>query len=188
MGSVGFKEWALVCEALGQGKQSILLRKGGIAEGRAGFSFQHREFFLFPTYFHGQVERVRTAGARVPEQRAGEIEISLFVRMESSAVVDLWQTAAALKRFHVLREDVVRERFEYDAAPGIHVALVRVFRLEPAWRFADHPRYGGCRSWVNLPELPEGTALVPVLTHAEHEERARELREIVGTRAASLPA
>jgi hypothetical protein len=45
MESIGFKEWAIVCQALGRGWQSIILRKGGIAEGRDGFSFQHGEFF-----------------------------------------------------------------------------------------------------------------------------------------------
>jgi hypothetical protein len=34
MESVGFKDWAIVCEALGRGRQSIILRKGGIGEGR----------------------------------------------------------------------------------------------------------------------------------------------------------
>jgi hypothetical protein len=48
--SIGFKEWTLICEALGNGSQSIILRKGGIAEGRAGFRFQHDEFFLFPPF------------------------------------------------------------------------------------------------------------------------------------------
>ena len=67
MQSIGFKEWALVCEALGTGRQKIILRKGGIAEGRDGFSFQHREFFLFPTFFHEQLERVRFPGATLPE-------------------------------------------------------------------------------------------------------------------------
>jgi len=51
MESVGFKEWALVCEALGRGEQTIILRKGGIAEGRGGFAFQHSEFFLFRRFF-----------------------------------------------------------------------------------------------------------------------------------------
>jgi len=37
MESVGFKEWSLVCDAFGRGEQSIILRKGGIAEGREGF-------------------------------------------------------------------------------------------------------------------------------------------------------
>ena len=61
MESVGFKEWAIVCEALGRGEQSIIVRKGGIAEGRDGFTFRHAEFFLCPTYFHEQVENTRAA-------------------------------------------------------------------------------------------------------------------------------
>ena len=64
MESVAFKEWAIVCEALGRGRQSIILRKGRIAEGRGGFSFRHREFFLFPTFCHEQPEKVREAGRR----------------------------------------------------------------------------------------------------------------------------
>ena len=47
--SAAFKEWAIVCEALGSGRQSILIRKGGVAEGRSGFAYEHSEFFLFPT-------------------------------------------------------------------------------------------------------------------------------------------
>jgi hypothetical protein len=66
MESVGFKEWAIVCEALGRGRQSIILRKGVIAEGRDGFSFRHREFFLFPTYFHEQPEKVREIDIEFP--------------------------------------------------------------------------------------------------------------------------
>src|SRR5213082_2938121 len=58
MESAGFKEWSLVCDALGRGRQSVILRKGGIAEGRGGFSFRHREFFLFPTFFHEQIAKV----------------------------------------------------------------------------------------------------------------------------------
>ena len=78
MESVGFKEWALVCEALGRGEQTIMLRKGGIAEGRDGFSFRHREFFLFPTFFHEQVAKVRGGPADLPQATAGEIEIRFF--------------------------------------------------------------------------------------------------------------
>ena len=60
---MAFKEWALVCEALGSGNQSLLLRKGGIAEGKKGFGFEHQDFFLFPTWFHGQLEKMRSAYA-----------------------------------------------------------------------------------------------------------------------------
>ena len=67
--SVAFKEWAIVCEAIGSGRQSIMLRKGGIAEGRDGFAFKHREFFLFPTWFHEQLEKTTLpVGTTLPPQ------------------------------------------------------------------------------------------------------------------------
>ena len=66
MQSLGFKEWALVCAALGEGRQSVIIRKGGLAEGRDGFAFQHREFFLFPTFFHEQLARVRLSAGSCP--------------------------------------------------------------------------------------------------------------------------
>ncbi|HEY1582459.1 MAG TPA: DUF1802 family protein, partial [Chthoniobacterales bacterium] len=56
-------------------------------------------------------------------------------------------------------ESVVRERFDYATAPGVHVAFVEVFRLAAVWRFPDAKRYGGCRSWVELPEPPENVRL-----------------------------
>ena len=171
MQSVGFKEWALGCEALGRGEQTILLRKGGIAEGREGFGFRHSEFFLFPTFFHEQVVKVRTADAKVPSAREGEIEIRYFAKLEATKEITSWPTAAAVAPFHILEESVVRERFEYKGA-GLHVALVRVFRLEPAWLLADKPAYGGCRSWVNLPECPAGTRFEPVLSEEEHKRTA----------------
>ena len=48
-----------------------------------------------------------------------------------------WEEVRALEPLHILQESVVRERFDYDDAPGVHVAFVRVFRLEPVWRFPD---------------------------------------------------
>ena len=178
MESVGFKEWALVCEALGRGEQSIILRKGGIAEGRDGFSFKHREFFLFPTFFHEQVEKVRGDAGQIPARREGEIEIGFFERLEQSFVVTEWRTAAALEPFHILREEVVRERFDYDEAPGVHVAFVRVYRLAEPWVFSDAPRYGGCRSWVNLPPVAQAS-LEPVVSDAQHAERTAELQRVL---------
>lgn len=177
MQSVAFKEWALVCEALGRGHQAILLRKGGIAEGRAGFGFRHSEFFLFPTFFHEQLGKVRTPGAQIPAAREGEIEIRYFAKLEAQCEITSWPIAAALEPFHVLEESVVRQRFEYKGA-GLHVALVRVFRLEPSWTLEDKPAYGGCRSWVELPECPAETKFEPVLSDEDHEKVAERIRAL----------
>jgi hypothetical protein len=174
MQSVGFKEWALVCEALGRGEQRILLRKGGLAEGREGFGFRHSEFFLFPTLFHEQLVKVRMPEAQIPAAREGEIEIRYFAKLEAQKKITDWSQAAALAPFHVLEESVVRERFEYKRA-GLHVALVRVFRLEPSWILKDKPAYGGCRSWVNLPPCPVELRCEPVINDEQHHECLREV-------------
>src|SRR5437762_9342123 len=104
MQSIAFKEWALVCEALGRGEQTVILRKGGIAEGRAGFAFRHSEFFLFPTFFHEQIEKVRVNGAEIPKERKGAIEIRFFGRLVSVREIISWETATALEPLHILQE------------------------------------------------------------------------------------
>ena len=119
MESAGLKEWAIVCEAMGRGEQSVILRKGGIAEGRAGFAFRHSEFFLFPTFFHEQIDKVRVNGAEIPKAREGEIEIRFFAKVIAATHITSWETAAGLEPLHILQPSVVRERFDYDKAPGL---------------------------------------------------------------------
>ena len=178
MQRIGFKEWALVCEALGEGRQSVILRKGGIAEGRDGFRFRYPEFFLFPTFFHEQLDHTRLANATLPLQPPNEIEIRFFAKVEATRVIKDWETARALEPLHILQESVVRERFVYDDAPGLHVAFVRVFRLDTVWRFPDARAYGGCRSWVELPEPPNDLQLHSVLSDAEHGQRREAFDQV----------
>jgi hypothetical protein len=166
MESVGFKEWSLVCEALGRGEQSIILRKGGIAEGRQGFSFRHREFFLFPTFFHEQVAKVRVAIADIPPQ-GDEVAVRWFAKVESAVRIDSLLTAEALAPLHILTPEVVRERFGYKDE-GLNVAFVRVFEISPAWILQNEKRFAGCRSWVDLPPPPE-TKMRRVLDEARHQ-------------------
>ena len=90
--------------------------------------------------------------AEIPNARDGAMEIRFFARLFAATELTSWEVVAALEPLHILHPSVVRERFNYDKAPGLQVALVRVFHLRPAWILADAPRYGGCRSWVTLPE------------------------------------
>jgi hypothetical protein len=173
--SVVFKEWAVVCEAIGSGRQSIMLRKGGIAEGRDGFAFKHREFFLFPTWFHEQLEKTTLpVGTTLPPQLEGEIEIRYAVALEWSRLVTDAARLPALKEFHILHDSVIDERFRYDETLGIHVAFVRGFRLELPRLLPMQKNFGGCRSWLDLPDLGD-TRLVPVLTDEEHSARRSAL-------------
>lgn len=178
--STGFKEWALVCEALGDGRQSIILRKGGIAEGREGFRFKHGEFLLFPTLFHEQLAKTKLPPETpMPQVEEGVVRVQYSARVEWTELVTDPAAVARLAPFHIWKDSEIEQRFRYDDVQGVNVAFVRVYRLEPAFSFADEAKYGGCRSWVALPDLPEGTKLAPVLDDAAHAERVAEVRTIL---------
>ncbi len=185
--SFGFKEWALICEALGAGRQSIILRKGGIAEGRAGFRFAHEDFLLFPTLFHEQVSHLRVPPETLlPARRPdGQLEIRYRVKAEWTMEVTDPQLLPLLEPFHLWQPEVVEERFRYDEKQAISLAFVRVFRLEQPLVFPDAPKYGGCRSWVQLPDLPALTESTPVLEDATHREREAALRAVLNSPTAA---
>src|SRR5437870_13708919 len=112
MESIGFKEWSLVCDALGHGTQSVILRKGGIAEGREGFSFRNREFFLFPTFFHEQIAKVRIAAADIAAP-GNTIVIRRYVKVERALRTNSVAIAVALAPLLSLAPEVVRVRFHH---------------------------------------------------------------------------
>jgi hypothetical protein len=177
--SIGFKEWALVCDALAGGTQSIIIRKGGIAEGRDGFHFKHDAFFLFPTFFHEQLAKTKLPSETpLPAREAGVIAIRSFARVEWTEFVTDPGKALALAPFHIWKNEVVEERFRYDDVRGVHVAFLRVFRLAQPWTFPDDPKFGGCRSWLELPDAP-GIAHSPALDDDAHAAREQEIRRII---------
>jgi hypothetical protein len=182
MSSIGFKEWTLICDALGGGTQSLILRKGGIAEGRAGFRFQHEEFLLFPTLFHEQATKLKVpAGTELPAPRADRtLEIKYRVRVEWTRELDDLAVVQRLAPLHLWRDEIIEERFRYDEKQGVSLAFVRVERLSEPFVFEDAPKYGGCRSWVNLPGLPEGTTFEAVLDEATHRAREAQVLALVG--------
>ena len=71
------------------------------------------------------------------------------------------------------KDEVIRERFAWNEESCLHVALVRVFRLPSVWSFPYQPGYGGCRSWVKLPD--EGQALMDTLTPSMNEAAWNEV-------------
>lgn len=177
----GFKEWALVCDALGRGEQSIIIRKGGIAEGRAGFRFQHPEFLLFPTLFHEQVSKLKLpTETSLPQARVdGTHEVRYHAQVEWTVDIDDLAVVVSLAPFHLWQQSELEKRFRYDEKAGVSLAFVRISRLSEPFVFPDSPRYGGCRSWVELPAWPEGVSFSPVLDEAAHREREAALRQLL---------
>ncbi len=156
--SIAFKEWQVICDALASGRQSILLRKGGIHEGREGFSFAHQSFHLFPTKFHAQADQVRE-GHYTPEkewQVGDRFEITHHAEALFAVTLTDWARVEALQPYHIYTEQTLRERFDWEgkgmASGSIHLALVRVSALNPPLELIYDNGLGGCRSWVEIPD------------------------------------
>src|SRR5438105_12662117 len=109
MESIGFKEWSLVCDALGHGTQLVILRKGGIAEGREGFAFRHPEFFLFPTFFHEQLAKVRITAGDISAP-GNTIAIRWYAKVERALRINSIAIAEALASLHILSIEVVQRK------------------------------------------------------------------------------
>lgn len=170
-GVPAFKEWAIVCGSIARGETSLIFRKGGIAEGRDGFEFKNQSFFLFPTYFHGQIERTRLSPERDLKPQQDPVTISVFVQIEFKTLIRDLTLLRSLEPLHVLQTSVLEERFHYDDREGLHLAFVRAYRISPVWEFPFRPSYGGCRSWVTLPQPSLDLRMDSVLPDEEQSRR-----------------
>jgi len=164
-----FKEWAVVVDALGRGEQIIILRKGGIDEGRGGFAIEHSRFLLFPTLFHQQRDsvipsaqsRFDSISAKLPP--ADRVRIEYFCDVVASQPLDSLDTARNLHGQHIWRDEVVAERFDWSQRKGIHALAVRVHRLAVPMELPVIASYGGCKSWMELDQEIATDTASPIL-------------------------
>jgi hypothetical protein len=158
---IAFKEWAGVCAALAEGRQSLIVRKGGIAEGPRGFLPEHSIFWLYPTYVHQAQQGLRTAQPTDSQQPPGTVALSTLAVVDSISFVEHEETLAALEPLHVWTEETLKQRFHY-RKPGLWVLGVRVFRRDHPHRLEVTPEHAGCKTWVELdpPLATDGCAAV----------------------------
>jgi hypothetical protein len=170
---VALKEWAAVCRALAAGRQSILLRKGGIAD--AEFRLEATRFALWPTYVHQAELGVRPDERRFQEEAehdrsaAGTVRLSLWVEVTGIYQVRDPIIAQMLAHLHVWSEEAIAKRYAY-RAPGVDVLSVRVHRLPAPIEIAETAEHAGCKSWVKLGRVYSAAGSTPVLTDAEYRD------------------
>jgi CDP-diacylglycerol--glycerol-3-phosphate 3-phosphatidyltransferase len=173
-----FKEWEGIVGALGQGAQIVILRKGGIAEGRAGFAPKHPKFWLFPTRFHQQWEQtkpgLRQFAAPTPAA-ATEFVLEYFAEVTDAIYLESWSQVERLDGDHFWGAEILRERFDYHDRPGmtagLHLLIVRVSRINLPHRLEPSPAYEGCKSWIEVPSDWTQDIAAPVVRTEEFATR-----------------
>lgn len=176
------KEWSAAVHALLDGRQRVLLRKGGIGEKR--FELAAREFLLFPTVAHSHAERVRPEHQDLLEAAAADsTDDHLVIRAAAKVVavvpVNRPEGLSAIEDLHIWTPASVRaDRLDFRPKHKLAVLVVSAIPLAEPVRIIRAPEYGGCKSWVELP-VPAPPAS-PVHDDAALAEVAVRVRGAVG--------
>ncbi|MBU7320321.1 DUF1802 family protein [Paenibacillus oleatilyticus] len=180
--AVGLKEWAVAVEALKQGEQILIMRKGGIREETRDFQVESESFYLYPTYEHQRKELIKPAFAervdeRAPEWSGKQAEIGCYVELAEDILIETEEQLAKLKPFHIWTDRLAEERLKWKWTKPLHVMLLRVYALDEPVRIPVLDEYNGCKSWIGLPESLHGAPRRPVLTDEAFAIEANRIRE-----------
>lgn len=171
----GLKEVDPVIEALLNGEQFCLLRKGGM--GDAGFELEADEFVFLPTRKSKKkgrydryndlltdekpdVENIRAVGEAVDVDR-----VLLTPEDYPDALVDRT----------LFNRRGVEKLLSYRTERPLTVVHVRAFPVEPVVELEMRKEYGGCTSWVEFDEELELEA-DPAVSEERFREEMRAMR------------
>lgn len=169
-----FKEWSVICAALGNGKQSLILRKGGVEDGAEGIRIETPEFWLYPTFLHQEEQPVKDGSASNPRPSDSMIRIQHYAVVERADFIPTEVALARLQKFHIWSNSTITERFHY-RKPGLWALIVRVYVLEKPYEMVQSTEMAGCRTWVKLPLELSTRGLRPVLSDEEFKQVRTEI-------------
>lgn len=182
--SVALKEWSVVVEALACGRQLLIVRKGGIREEEGNFSFQHREFLLYPTTEHQKKEWIRPEFLPLwddtPAPEAGSVLFQIYAGIAYTQLVRTANALEGLERYHIWTPDFFTSRMRYRPESPAVVALLRVYRLKSSLRHPVFPEYAGCKSWVPLKEAVSLEGAHPVVDNRRFRAALQEVSDRLG--------
>lgn len=169
-------------DALFRGEQIVIIRKGGLREGRGGFQVEHSEFLLFPTLFHQQRDHViPDAQARydsiAPDFPPPEkLRIGGFAKVVDYRRLTSWDEVRQLHGQHIWREEVLAQRFDWGREKQVHALAARICRLDSKLELPMRTFYGGCKSWVELEEDIDIKGAKPVLDETAFAAKLKQFR------------
>ena len=177
------KEWATVVRALEQGKQTVILRKGGILETASGFKVESKTFFLFPTWEHQETKHVKpefhdflnNVLDNKPEE--GFNKISSYAEVLYEKDIESNDVINQLSSFHVWSDSYIQERRDWKPEKPMKAVFLRTIKI-PEFNLSLNPEFSGCKSWIELNSNFESGE--SALNNNEINKKLEEFKEIVG--------
>ena len=187
----GLKEWATVVKALEQGKQTVILRKGGILETASGFNIESKKFFLFPTWEHQETKHVKPEFHnfltdvlnKKPDEGFNKItqyaEILFEKDIESPDIIN------ELSSFHVWSDSYIEERRNWKPEKPMKAVFLKIMKV-PEFDLPLKSEFSGCKSWIELNSNFQDTEWMvrrrrreSALEDDKIEKKLEEFKEIV---------
>ncbi|HEY6586733.1 MAG TPA: DUF1802 family protein [Nitrososphaeraceae archaeon] len=174
---IALKEWAIICKALEDGKQMLLLRKGGIMEYRKGFEVKHNEFLLYPTFEHQSIESIKAEyKEKIKEileehntsynnnnnnrkkidkndnnfNTASNNIVKLLAKVEDVIEISDKFTLSELRDYHIWSDEYVTMRMNYNPSKPMNVLLLRIYKIRKPLIVDINDKWAGCKSWIDI--------------------------------------
>jgi len=183
MPTTALKEWAVAVKALREGRQVLLVRKGGISEETRHFRISAERFLLFPTYEHQRADLLQ------PEFRDDLTAVLTEARDPSTVRFDTWgemtdlfeitepAQVEALAPFYCYSTQYAEERLRWKPRHPLLVMAVRAYRLGTPIQVPDGPALGGCKSWLTLDQDVDPADLTAAIDDDIYAAHIAEVRE-----------
>ena len=178
----GLKEWASVCNALRDGRQCMLLRKGGISETAGEFTVEHAQFLLFPTYLHQKLSNLKPefrAGFEERSDEPGEVHLAVagvvtdIIQLQTRGQMDL------IDDLHVWMPPLIDMRFNYRPENPLYLMLVRAYQLQQPITIQNTPAYAGCKSWVPLDKPVDTQNAKPAMSDVAYKNTREKISQLL---------
>jgi hypothetical protein len=157
---LALKEWSIICKALEDGNQTILLRKGGILEYKKGFEIRQKSFLLFPTLEHQaeeylQSKYLQTYDLLLRGNKSEDVQnktntLWVLARIEAIQEFHDHEMLPELEKYHIWNEKYVKMRMNYNPKKPMNALLLRVYKLPQPISIDINPEWAGCKSWIDI--------------------------------------
>ena len=183
---IAFKEWAVTVNALAQGRQVLLMRKGGIHEVTKDFRVAHPEFLLYPTYEHQNADLLKASSQSLFEETltnsipTDTITFSNWAQVTETIKVAELEKLQELSNHHIWTNQYTESRLRWKPMVPLSIMLLRVFKLEEPVTIPWIKEYAGCTSWVEImPKINLGQ-LTPAMNDRDYQNSVASIKDCLG--------
>ena len=189
--NVAFKEWAVAIRALREGRQILLIRKGGIRETGGDFTVEARRVLLFPTYLHAEEQAASLQpcyGAWQNDEARREpknetVRLNAYAEITDIFVVENPDGLYQMKSQHIYGDAFLKKRIESEPHKPLYGLCLRAYDLPQPIVLPQELDYYGCKSWVTLSQAVDISGATPALSDPTYNERVRVTRRILTSAA-----